>query len=190
MQLKQISTISAGHSFRGKIEEKSDSNVIAVQMKNITDNGDIDWGGCVHTEVNSKKEPQWLVPSDILIVARGNQFYSVLVDEKMPSEFKALASPYFYVIRLKNQEILPKFLVWQLNQKICQRYFEKSTEGSFTKSIRRNVVEETPVIIPSLKKQQSILGLLEVLKKENKIIEKLKTRGEQINSLLANELIQ
>lgn len=188
MKLKDIAQIGAGHSFRGKIEEVAGSNVAVVQMKNVTERGDIDWSQCMHTIVSTKREPQWLKKNDILIAARGNHFYSVLIDESMPQELKVLASPHFYIIRIENQEILPKFLAWQLNQAPCQRYFEKNTEGSVTKSIRRSVLEDTSIAIPPLSKQYAILGLLETLKKEKQVIDQLRLRGEQINTLLANEL--
>lgn len=190
MQLKDIATISAGHPFRGKIEEVLGSSVVVVQMKDVTAAGEIEWSRCVHTTITTKREPQWLMPSDVLIAARGNHFYSVLIDESLPPTLKVLASPYFYLIRLKNQVILPQFLAWQLNQAHCQRYFEKITEGSLTKSIRRSVLENTPITIPNLATQQATLGLVETLKKEREIIDQLKRRGEQINALLANDLLK
>jgi hypothetical protein len=46
VKLKQIATINAGYPFRDKISEVADSNVVAVQMKDVSLQEGIRWNKC------------------------------------------------------------------------------------------------------------------------------------------------
>lgn len=63
-------------------------------------------------------------------------------------------------------------MVWLLNQVPVQRYFEQNAEGTLTKSIRRSVLEETPVVVPPLVKQQAIIAMASTLGEEQRLIKK------------------
>lgn len=190
MNLKLISSISAGYSLRGKLPETSETGVVLVQMKNISLSDGVCWADCAHISVTGKRKPQWLQPDDILVTARGNNFHAVQIDRGLvDNDVKALASPHFYVVRTKGEDILPEFLTWQLNQASCQQYLEKNAEGSLYKSIRRTVLEDTPIIIPPLAKQRAVVNLLQVMKQEQRIIEQIRKKTEQINAMIARNLI-
>ena len=144
LHLNQIATISAGYPFRGKIPEHPEGNLAVVQMKDCSSEFGVDWISCVRSEATGKKAPDWLQTGDILVAARGNQNYAVLVDTRH-APLPAVAAPHFYVVRPQSDALIPEFLVWQLNQQPCQRYFELHAEGTLTKSIRRTVLEEAPI---------------------------------------------
>jgi len=134
MKIKQIATISAGYPFRGKIPEVEGSAVVAVQMKDVSLTEGIHWSDCLETQLSGKRKPDYLTTGDILIAARGSHNYAVQVDQSLTSTRKqAVASPHFFVIRLKKKDILPEFMVWLLNQTPAQRYFEQNAEGTTNK---------------------------------------------------------
>ncbi|MBT5231466.1 MAG: restriction endonuclease subunit S [Methylococcales bacterium] len=186
MQLKQLANINAGYPFRGKIPEVANSGILAVQMKN-TSPEDIRWSNCIETEPSGKRQPDWLQAGDILFVARGNHNYAVLVDKTpvLPS----IAAPHFFVISSTTPTVLPQFLTWQLNQAPCQRYLEQHTEGTLTKSIRKNVLEDLPVTIPDIHKQQSIINLADTIRQEQHIAEQIIRNGQQLLNTIAHDII-
>ncbi len=188
MRLFSLANIASGHPFRGKIPEHKGSGVHAVQMKDVSALDGISWNSCVETEITGKREPDWLIQGDVLFVARGSHNYAVLVDETEPA-VKAVAAPQFYRIRCKRQEVLPEYLVWFLNQEPCQRYFQREAEGSVTKSIRRSVLEDTFVAVPSLERQHSIIRLASTLHKEQQLIKQLIHNGETMMNSIANDLL-
>ncbi|HEX4500708.1 MAG TPA: restriction endonuclease subunit S [Scandinavium sp.] len=185
--LKELANINAGYPFRGKVPEASAGEIVVVQMKDISPQGDIQWQSCIRTELENKREPDGLCPGDILVAARGNRNYAVLVDENGPKS-TALAAPHFYVARIKRQDVLPEFVVWWLNQGQSQRYFEQSAEGTLTKSIRRTVLEEVPVALPDLATQKSIVALARTIAKERQTAEQLIANGERILAAVASDL--
>lgn len=190
MKLKQIATIHAGYPFRGKIPEQSGSSVLAVQMKNVSLSEGIRWPECIHTELADKREPNYLSVGNILVAARGSHNYAIQVDNGLASTGKqAVAAPHFFVVNIKTNGILPEFIAWLLNQTPAQRYFEQNAEGTFTKSIRRSVLEDAPVVVPPLTKQRTIVALAHTLQQEQKQMQQLIQNGERMMNAIATDLV-
>ncbi|NJM32274.1 MAG: restriction endonuclease subunit S [Limnobacter sp.] len=190
MRLKQIAGIQAGYPFRGKILENPQADLVVVQMKDACAQGGINWQSCLRTQLTGKRPPDWLQSTDILVAARGSHHYAVEVGSGFshPS-LKAVAAPHFFVVRLTRPDVLPRYLAWLLNQGPCQSYFQQNAEGTLTKSIRRSVLEETPVAIPPLAKQRAIVGMAFTLFQEQKLAEKLLRNGERMMTAIAHELL-
>ncbi|MCF6218474.1 MAG: restriction endonuclease subunit S [Gammaproteobacteria bacterium] len=156
ISLSEIADISAGYSFRGKIEEQAGTGIHAIQMKDVSEESGLNHDTVVETSLPSKRTPDWLQAGDILFIARGSRIFATLYD----GVFKAaIASPHFFVIRMTNQNALPEFIAWQLNQSPARRYFDKEAEGSVAKSVKRTSLDKTPISLPNLQRQQTILKL-------------------------------
>jgi len=184
--LSDIARISVGHSFRGKLPERKGSTTYAVQLKDVSQAG-VNWQSCIETEITGKAAPKFLEPNDILFIARGNNNFAVLVDE-VATQQKTVASPHFYLIKVDTKKVEPEFLTWILNQQHSQRYFQRESEGSLAKSIRRNVLEKTVIVLPSIEKQQQIVRLVTTISKEQDTLQKLIDNGNQAMTAIANQL--
>ncbi len=189
LNLGDITTINAGYPFRGKIPEVNNSGVRIIQMKDIDANYSIHWDSVVETQLIGRQAPNWLKHGDILFAARGQHNYAAMVNDKK-NGFKAVAAPQFFVIRLNRPKILPEYLAWFLNQTIAQRYFLSNAEGSTTPSIRRQILEATPIILPTLKQQKTIIELAKTISKEKQLAAKMIANGELLMQTLLNELRQ
>lgn len=188
MLLSDIATINPGHPFRSKIPSIETGSTAVVQMKDCSKAAGLDWSQCQRTELTNKKAPDWLQTGDVLFLARGNSNYAVLVDTTH-APFPAVVTPHFYVLRVKEKNIYPAFLVWQLNQAPCQRYFEQNAEGTHAKSIRRQVLEETQIAIPSLRQQATIVKLSDGLRQQQLLMQELQQKDEQIMGAIAATLL-
>ncbi len=155
-------------------------------MKDLDDNGKINWVSPTQVSLETKKQPDWLSDGDILFAARSTRNIASFVDNCPP---QMLAAPYFYVIRINHKKVLPKFVVWQLNQAPLQKYFQRESEGSITKSIRRSSLEEVEIAVPTLEAQHKIIHMAEIFEREKEICQKLISNGETImNSIAINIL--
>ncbi len=154
--LNEIARISAGYSFRGKVREQTGTGIYAIQMKDVSKERGLNRDTVVETSLPSKRPPDWLQAGDILFIARGSRIFATLYDGTFKT---AVASPHFFVIRITNQNALPEFIAWQLNQTPAQRYFDKEAEGSVAKSVKRTSLDKTPISLPDLQRQQAILKL-------------------------------
>jgi hypothetical protein len=187
MLLKDIVSAKAGYPFRGAITALPNAAVRVVQMKDTFVDQAIEWSACITTELPSQRSADFLLENDILFTARGTKNYAVLVDAAV-AHYQAVAAPHFYVLRLTTPRVLPAFLAWWLNQYPSQQYFQREAEGSVTKSIRRSVLENVPITMPSLSKQHAIIGLANTLKQERQLSEQLLRNGERLMNTIANDL--
>lgn len=188
INLFHIAYISSGYPFRGKIEESNESNIRVVQMKDVSPDNPIDWSQCLTAELSGRRA-DYLRSGDILFVARGNRNYAVQIGE-IPDGMQAVASPHLFVIRLQDKSLTPEFLTWFLNQMPCQQYFEQNAEGTMAKSIRRGVLERTPIAIPSLQKQAAIVNLHNSHIQQQRVIQQLLVNSEQMMSAIATDLMK
>lgn len=186
MNLIHAVTVSSGHPFRGKIPEKPGSGIYAIQMKDVSPEGGVNWGSVIETEVIGKKQPDWLVPGEILFVARGSYNYAVLIEE---TDKQVICAPHFYILRATDPSLLPAFLVWQLNQRPLQKYFDSAAEGSVTKSIRRSMLEQAEITVPPLETQHKILGLHKAIQQEKKLYAELINNADKLMHTLARDLM-
>ncbi|WHI48950.1 restriction endonuclease subunit S [Microbulbifer sp. VAAF005] len=188
--LGPLATIRAGHAFRTKLIDDPGSETRVLQMRDIDPSHGVDWQSVVRCQpVGVKKE--WLRTSDILLVARGGRNYAYYLDEQPP--FPTLAAPHFFHISLREsakQILLPEFLAWQLNQQPVQDYFKRNAEGSTSKSIRRTIVENTPIIIPSISHQKTISSLHTAVVSERRLAEQLIANGENLMSRICADLLK
>ncbi len=189
MLLKNIANISAGHPFRGKIPESPGSGIVAVQMKDASSQDGINWAECIETEPSGRRD-DCLQVGDILVAARGSRNYAVLIDDTLTATGRqAVAAPQFFIVRTTAANLLPEYLCWFLNQPPSQRYFELNAEGTLTKAIKRNALEEIPIAVPDLARQQAIVGLANTLQQELRLTEQLRRNGEQLLASIANDLV-
>ena len=188
-KLCDIADIRLGHPFRGSIEAKQDGDTAVVQVRDIDSSGEIGWDGVVTTKLTGRKQPDWLTTGDILFVAKGAKHYAAVV-EQVPEH--TVCSPHFFLIRLKTssqKSVLPGFISWQLNQLPAQRYFQTTAEGSLYVSIRRQVLENVPVVLPPMDKQRQLLGLHQCAVKEQKILQGLMDNRQKQLAAIANDLL-
>ena len=76
-----------------------------------------------------------------------------------------------------------------MNLPRAQRYFEQSATASYITSIRRQVLETLPVLIPSLDRQRLLVRLAEAAKREKHVLERLIENRQQELDLVAQELL-
>ena len=189
MKLVELVNITVGYPFRGAIHEVLGGTVHAIQMKDVSPEIGVNRESCVETELKGKRTPGWLKKGDILFAARGSRNYAVLIDEQA-SQGQIVASPHFYVLSYMAETVIPEYLVWFINQQPSQRYFQREAEGSYTKSIRRNVLEELPVAVPTIEKQKSIVRLAQTIKKEQQLMQQLTRNGEILMNAITNDLMK
>lgn len=189
MRLAGLADITVGYPFRGVIHEVLGGDVRAIQMKDVSPETGVNWGSCVVTELKGKRSPGWLKKGDILFASRGSRNYAVLIDEHA-SQRQVVASPHFYVLSCMGEAVIPEYLVWFINQRPSKRYFQREAQGSYTKSIKRNVLEELSVAVPTIDKQKSIIRLAQTIKKEQQLMQQLTHNGENLMNAIANDLMK
>lgn len=188
LELIQICEIKSGRSIRGAITEVEDTGIRIVQMKDLSIDG-ISWDSCISTELTGKSAPDWLVKGDILVLARGNQNYAVLVDDSINEvNAKLIVAPYFFVLQAETDRVNPIYLTWWLNQKPVQNYFKTKSRGTGSLSLPRSALEETEIVLPTVKEQQVIASLYSNLAQQKAVQQELISNSEQLLTGIAQRI--
>lgn len=188
-RLSDIADIKPGYPFRGSIPRIAEAQTYVVQVRDANSLGEISSNQLITTELAGHKKPDWLENGDILFVAKGARYFAAYVQD-LPKQ--TVSSPHFFMLRIKKEKltkVLPKFIYWQLNQLPAQHYFKSAAEGSMQTSIRRQVLEDTPIVLPSIKKQTQLVNLHNAAVKEQKALQKLITnRQTQLDAIALDVL--
>ncbi|EHY9857856.1 restriction endonuclease subunit S [Vibrio parahaemolyticus] len=190
--LKEIAVIRSGHPFRGSIEEALEGNGYVIQTRDQSVDGKISWSKLVRADVAGRKEPEWLQAGDVIFAARGIRNLASWVSEGDLSvlDLPVICSPHYFQIRLNSTiTLLPEFLAWQLNQSVAQRHFQQSAEGTMQVSIRRSVLEETPITIPPLETQRKVVSLSQRAHREEQIYQELIQLRRMEMQAIANQVL-
>ena len=182
-RLKDLSTISSGYPFRGRIDDGARGEVSVVQIKNVDAETGVDWENLVRTRLTGRRKPDLLRKDDILFIAQGGRNIAACVKK---IDVDAVCSPHFFLIRLKwGVPLLPAFLSWQINQTMAQRYLSVSATGSHVTGIRRQVLENLPVSVPDMEKQEKIVAFHEMVVREKKLLlDIIENRNLQMRALV------
>lgn len=168
--LARIATISAGYPFRGKVDELPDGEVAVIQMRNADPVNGIDWPNLSRVALPRVSAKAFLAEGDVILSTRGGRNIAYYMEGRQE---QVVCSPHFFVIRAKRQAILPEFLAWQLNQKPAQDHFTAGATGSYILNLKREVVEQLPIMVPPLAEQQRIVEFDAAAKAERAILNRL-----------------
>ncbi len=173
MKLKQIVNIQAGYPFRGKVVESPAGDACVVQMKDVSANGSLghlDWDHLVKAELTGRKAPVWLRQDHVLFVARGSRNFAIHVNQTPKA---AVCGQLFFLLTIKPEyqnQVLAEFVAWLINSTQSQRYFDADAQGvtqSYAqRNITRSVLENLPIILPSITAQLQMTQLFEAARRE------------------------
>jgi hypothetical protein len=185
--LGDLATITAGHPIREAVRDVPGGDIAVVQIKNVGTDTGVNWPAVARTKLGGRRQPDWLKAGDVLFSARGQRNVAVCLDQP---PLKAVCSPHFFLIRVKDSKhALPEFLAWQMNLPHSQRYFAQSATGSYITSIRRQVLEKLPLLIPSLDGQRLLVRLAEAARRERHLMEQLMENRQRELDLVAQKLL-
>jgi hypothetical protein len=183
MKLGTIANIRSGYISRIKIDPRDDGACLLFQAKDV-DGEQLSYrtDALIRFDPGRSGKDWYLAPGDILFMARGARNYSILID-KMPDN--VLAAACFFVVRISSSEILPEYLSWYLNQSPVERYLKRfSARGVHMPVVRRKVLENIDIPLPSMEVQRQVAAINRLLAKEQdqyqKLAEKRKTLMTEI----------
>lgn len=180
--LKEIALIQTGVFAR----PKSSGEVVYLQAKDFDQNGSLTaqlQPGLRFSDVSQK---HLLKPGDVLFAAKGSKnFAAVYESHNQP----AVASTSFFVIRLHTESVLLGYLAWFLNSAPTLDLLKGKAVGTSIPSISKQVLESVVVPLPPLAKQQTILDISALRKRETSLQMEIETlREKQIQKLILNAI--
>lgn len=178
--------INPGYPYRGKIKEQPDGEVQVVQIKDINEYNKIDWENISRSVLTGKKAPNLIENDDVLFLARGNKNIAISMEGVSAD---TVCSPVFFQLKIRDKtELIPEFLVWQLNQEQTERYIAENCGGTVQRNVTKKALEGLKITIPSMEKQAQIVRLVQCYQKEIATYEKLIFNRNQMMTAVAKKI--
>ena len=179
MRLSKIAKIQSGYISRGRIDPREDGSHFLLQAR------DLDAHRLTYrvddlirfNPIMSRKD--WILKTgDVLFMARGTRNFSVLLQEIPDS---VLAAACFFIVRVWTVEVLPGYLCWYLNQAPVEDYLLRYCgKGVHMPVVRRSVLENIDVPIPTLDIQKRIAELNALMRDEQELLKKLAEKRKDL----------
>ena len=152
-------------------------------MRNVDPEAGVDWGSVSRVELPPARRIEFLNPGDVIFSTRGSRTFAVATGAP---PFPTVCSPHFFVLRVREPTINPRFLAWQINQAPAQEYLQREATGSHILNIRREVIERLEIVVPSMARQAAIVAFAEEATREKRLLSALiATRQQQMTALAA-----
>lgn len=190
MTLGKIADVRSGYVFRSSVAHDPNGTVRVVGMKDLRIDVGVAWENVIRIQPNPKFAEYFLQEEDILFTVRGARFYGVCI-EKIDKE--AIASHHLFHIRVRDKRIVaPAFLSWLMNRAEAQRYYAEHAMGQSVSSglrgLRRPDMENLPISLPPIEKQDEIMRIVDCLRREIVVLEASIQNRLAIQDALAVEL--
>ena len=157
--------------------------VAYLQMKDLTI--DFPEKAASRVEYNPRVDKNLLKKGDLLFAGKGTSYLCTVFD----LDIQAVASTTLYVIRLKNDKILPEFLCWYLNHPSIANAIMALQIGSSTPLIHKSTLENIEIPVPDKKRQKKVVEISKLQKRETDLLNTIaKKRTIIVNQLLINEI--
>lgn len=153
--LKDISEIITGYTFREGLKSTPHGDTKVLLAKSITEDGTVNYDELVKIDMDSSNTSAYVKNYDVLLTSRG-VFRSAVYEG---SQDNTVAASSVYILRMKDDKVLPHYLSIYLNSKKGQQSIQKITSGGTISNIPRRNLEELLIPVPNLKTQQQIINI-------------------------------
>lgn len=160
--------------------------VVYLQSKHFDENGKLLGELYPDLPAGSISEKHLLRDGDVLFAAKGTKNFAAVYENHNPA---AVASTSFFVLRSTNNKILPEYLTWFLNHPETQKLIKDNARGTAIPSIRKTVLEDLEITMPSIEKQRTVITLAALVRKENELrMSILQQRKQLIEQQIINAI--
>ncbi|MEJ2662160.1 MAG: restriction endonuclease subunit S [Desulfobacteraceae bacterium] len=186
MKLKDISDIHSGYITRGKIQASVNGSHYLLQAKDV-DGGKLSYrtDDLIRFHAALSRTDRCLESGDLIFMARGAHNFTIQLGD-LPEP--ALAAACFFIVRTCHPRVFPGYLCWYLNQVPVERYLvQHSGRGVHMPVVRRAVLENIQVPLPSMDTQRKIAEMNALLLREMDLLQRL---GRKRKDLIAAACLQ
>jgi hypothetical protein len=178
MKLSKIAIIHSGYISRKRIEQQEDGSHFLLQARGVDAFRFVYGDGLNPFNPVLSRGDCILKKGDILFMARGTRNFSVIL-QNIPEP--ALAATCFFIIRVSKKDVLNDYLWWYLNQEPAEHYFHnQSGRGVHMPVVRRSVLENIDIPVPSPDVQKKIVELDVLMREEGELLNTLTQKRKEI----------
>ena len=152
-----------------------------LQVKDINGENEIDYSHTARVKDTGTSHKYYLRKDDLLFAAKGASNYCFLYDG---SKGNIIPSSSFIIIHITSKKILPEFLCCYLNTPSILSKLKNSSVGTGIQMIPQSVIGDLQLEIPSMEVQQLIVQIDRLIKKSEKLHNKINTLKRNLQDQL------
>jgi hypothetical protein len=181
VRLGDLANIGAGSSIRGKMPIDPDGDTYVIQQRDISVQGIAT--GSVESILYPKGVRDPLLDGDVLLRSKGSPTVAAEFKERGGTTFAlpVIAAPSVLILRLRQDAIMPGYLVWLLNSRWGQKILADRRTGKTIPVISRMALEDIAVPVPPIDEQRRICELSGLARRHEQLASQYR---EKIDTLL------
>ena len=187
-KVKQIAEIQIGYQFREKLDTTSDGKYQVVQAKDIDQLADhrLNTSNLYCVTPKRSAEKYEVKNRDVIFLSKGRRNYATFITG-LEDNIKTIVAGYFFILRLKCNDIIPAYLSWSINQSPAQNYLQSVSRGSGMPFIPKDAFTSLEVYVPPINVQEQIIKLYELSLQESMLLKQLEEKKSKLISRICIE---
>ena len=173
-KITEIADVQIGYQFRKKIEPADDGTNRVIQIRDFDENHTLNREGLSRVRIDKSTEQYLIHQGDVLFLSRGHRNWAAPIIDELQN---TVAAGHFFVIKVRNEIILPEYLAWYINQSPAQEYLHNiARRGTHMPLVTLSAFKGLPVDVPDMAIQYKIVGLSRLMERENKLLDELQEK--------------
>ncbi len=185
--LKTVASIQVGYQAKTRIKERARGTHRLIQSKDFDSFHRLRSENLTTFFPERKPETYSVRRGDVLFQARGVVHFAYCIEDDLKD---TLAAGSFYILRTKNENLLPQYLAWWLNQSKAQAYFQSQARGAGMSFISKSTLSRLQVQIPPLSVQKKVVKMLTLAKHEQFLLDRLSSLRSRLVKAVCIKAIQ
>ena len=170
-KITEIADVQIGYQFRKKIEPADDGTNRVIQIRDFDENHTLNRECLSRVRIDKSTEQYLIHQGDVLFLSRGHRNWAAPIIDELQN---TVAAGHFFVIKVRNEIILPEYLAWYINQSPAQEYLHNiARRGTHMPLVTLSAFKGLPVDVPDMAIQYKIVGLSRLIEKEKKLLAEL-----------------
>ena len=173
-KITEIADVQIGYQFRKKIEPADDGTNRVIQIRDFDENHTLNRECLSRVRIDKSTEQYLIHQGDVLFLSRGHRNWAAPIIDELQN---TVAVGHFFVIKVRNEIILPEYLAWYINQSPAQEYLHNiARRGTHMPLVTLSAFKGLPVDVPDMATQHRIVELSRLMEREKKLLAELQEK--------------
>lgn len=177
-KIKDIADIQIGYQFRGRVEADPHGTHKVIQIRDLDGLPFLKVENLQAVRLKGDTDRYLVNENDVLFLSRGHKNYAIPINIPLKN---TIAASYFFILRIRQDKILPEYLAWYINQAPAQEYLHSvARRGTHMPLVPLSVFIDLTVDVPDIEIQKRIVEVSRLLEKENCLTMQLQEKRSQL----------
>ena len=185
MRLAAACLIQTGYTARSRLEQAEGKGALAIQLRDIAKDGQIDPEGLGRFELDDVAERFFVRTGDVIFRSRGDHNTATALDERFADPAVAILP--LIVLRTKPSVVTAEYLAWVINQPDAQRHFDTMARGTSIRMVPKSSLDELVITLPDIETQRRIVKVDDLAEREQRLAVLIAEKRRRITALVLDE---